>query len=61
MSLSMYPGEQVVIGPVNHAYSWVAFDKEPCTAMILRVSSPMQQRGSREGGDTRGVVLGTSR
>ena len=50
MHLFVYPGEQLVIGSVNYAYSWVAFDKEPCTAMILRVSSPMQQRGSRKGG-----------
>ena len=50
MRLFVYPFEQLVIGPVNHAYSSVAFDKEPCTAMILRVSSPMQQRGSRKGG-----------
>jgi hypothetical protein len=47
---NVYLAEHVVIGPANHAYSWVAFDKEHCTASVLRVSSPMPQRGSRKGG-----------
>ncbi|MFM7518494.1 MAG: hypothetical protein ACKO3V_16280, partial [Pirellula sp.] len=46
----VYLAEHVVIGPANHAYSWVAFDKEHCTASVVRVTSPMPQRGSRKGG-----------
>ena len=52
--------EEVVIGPANHNYAWVTCTKECCTAMALRVSGPMLKRGSRKGGCTRGVVLGTS-
>lgn len=46
----VYLTEQVVIGTANHAYVWVAFAKEHCTAMVLRISSPMLQRGSRKCG-----------
>jgi len=46
----LYLAEHVVNGPANHAYSWVAFDKKHCTATVLRVSSPLPQRGSRKGG-----------
>ena len=52
--------EEVVIGPANPAYVWVTCTKELCTKMVLRVSGPMLKRGSRKGGCTRGVVLGTS-
>jgi hypothetical protein len=44
----MYLIELLVIGSVNHAYAWVFFAKEHCTAMVLRVFSPMPQRISRE-------------
>ena len=48
--LVMYPAEHLVIGPANHAYFWVAFAKEHCTEMVLLISSPMPQRGSRKCG-----------
>jgi hypothetical protein len=48
--LLMYRAEHVVIGPANYTFAWVAFAKEQCTAMVLRVSSPMPQRGSRKCG-----------
>jgi hypothetical protein len=40
----------MVVGPANHDYVWVAFAKEHCTAMVLLISSPMPQRGSRKCG-----------
>ena len=46
----MYRAEHVVIRPANLAYVWVALAKEHCRAMVLRVSSPMPQRGSRKCG-----------
>lgn len=46
----LYRSDNVVIGPANQAYTWVAFDKERSTAMVLRVSSQMPQRGSRKCG-----------
>ena len=48
--LVVYPAEDVVIGPANYSFAWVAFAKEQCTAMVLRVSSSMPQRGSRKCG-----------
>jgi len=48
--LVVYPAEHLVIGPANHAYFWVAFAKEHCTEMVLLISSPMPQRGSRKCG-----------
>jgi hypothetical protein len=56
----VYRYEHVVIGPANHAYTSVAFAKEHCGAMVLLLSSPMPQRGSRKGEGSWGVVLGTS-
>jgi hypothetical protein len=56
----VYPDEHVVNGPANYAYAWVALVKEHCTAMALRESTTIPQRGSRKGGgDLPGVVLGT--
>jgi hypothetical protein len=52
--------EEVVIGPANVVYDWMNFIKQRCTAMVLLVSGPMLELGSRKGGCTRGVVLGTS-
>ena len=52
--------EELFIGPANPAYVWVTCTKELCTKMVLRVSGPMLKRGSRKGGCTRGVVLGTT-
>jgi hypothetical protein len=46
----MYRDENVVIGPANYSYAWVALVKEHCTAMALRVFIPMPQGGSRKGG-----------
>jgi hypothetical protein len=46
----LYRAEQVVIGPANHGYAWVDFAKDYCTAMGLRVSRPMPQRGFRKCG-----------
>jgi hypothetical protein len=46
----VYPDEHVVIGPANYAYAWLALVKEHCTAMALRESIPMLQRGSWKGG-----------
>jgi hypothetical protein len=46
----VYRYEHVVIGPANYSYAWVALVKEHCTAMALRESIPMPQRGSRNGG-----------
>jgi hypothetical protein len=46
----MHRTEHVVIGPANHAYVCVAFANEYCTPMALRISSAMQQRGSRKCG-----------
>ena len=46
----LYRSDNVVIGPANQAYTWVAFAKEHSTAMVLRVSSQMPQRGSRKCG-----------
>ena len=45
----MYRAEHVLIGPANHAHARIVFGKKQCTAMVLRVSSPMPQRGSRKG------------
>jgi len=55
----LYRSDDVVFGPESQAYAWVAFAKKHCTAMFLRLLSPMPQRGSRKGG-TRSVGLGTS-
>ena len=52
--------EEVVIGPANEVYDWMNFIKQRCAAMVLLVSGPMLELGSRKGGCTRGVVLGTS-
>jgi hypothetical protein len=49
----VYRDEHVVIGPASHAYAWVALVKEHCTAMALRESTTMPQRGSRKGGTCR--------
>jgi hypothetical protein len=46
----LYRSENVVIGPANKAYTWVAFVKERSTAMVLRVSSPTPQRSCRKCG-----------
>ena len=48
--LVVYPAEHVVIGPANHTFVWVAFANKHCTAMVLRISSSMAQRGSRKCG-----------
>ena len=48
--LVVYPTEHVVIGPANHSHAWVASANEHCTAMVLLISSPMPQRGSRKYG-----------
>ena len=45
----MYRAEHVVAGPANHAHARIVFDKEHSTAIVLSVSSPMPQRGSRKG------------
>jgi len=42
--------EEVVIGPANVVYDWMNFIKQRCTAMVLRVSSPVLKCGLREGG-----------
>ena len=49
----VYRDEHVVIGPANLVYAWVALVKEHCTAMALRESTTMPQRGSRKGGTCR--------
>ena len=46
-SVFLYRSDNVVVGLASQAYTWVAFAKERCTAMVLRVSSQMPQRGSR--------------
>ena len=46
----VYRAEHVVVGPAGHTFVWVAFAKERCTALVLRLSSPMPQRGSRKMG-----------
>ena len=46
----LYRSENVVIGSARQVYTWVAFAKEYCIAMVLRVSSQMLQCGSRKCG-----------
>jgi hypothetical protein len=46
----LYRDEHLVIGPASHVFAWVVFAMEHFTAMVLRVSSPMPQRGSRKCG-----------
>ena len=41
--------EHVVIGTVNHALAFEAIVKEDCTAMALRETGQVHQRGSRKG------------
>ena len=43
----LYRSDNVVNGPASQPYTWVAFAKEHSTAMVLRLSSQMPQRGSR--------------
>jgi hypothetical protein len=40
-SCVLYRSENVVIGSARQVYTWVAFAKEYCIAMVLRVSSQM--------------------
>jgi hypothetical protein len=48
LSMFMYLGEHVVIGPVNHVYAWRATAEKLCPTMVLRPSHPAQNRGSRK-------------
>jgi hypothetical protein len=45
----VYRIKQVVIGPANYAYGWLAFAKVQGTPTFLAESSSVLQRGSHKG------------